>query len=189
MDKIDQLGLIPPFDKFVGKLDYTLNSDLSTFKSKFLIHLFSYLGFQELFISSAGQQIYDTHMPTIAKLTRTLREVTKEPPTRKKFANCKALALKKAAMAFTEPEIVPAEAFIQEEELAPAGVHVAPAVPVPPAPPGANAPAVPIPPPGEAGAAAAPPPPPPPPPPPAPPRPGFWRFPGAEFADKGRARH
>ena len=125
-------------------------------------------------------------MPTIAKLTRMLREVTKDPPTRKKFANCKALALKKAAMAFTEPEIVPVEAFIQEEP-APAGVPLVPAVPVPPAPPGANAPAVPVPQPGKAGAA--PPPPPPPPPPPAPPRPGFWRFPGAEFADKGRARH
>lgn len=76
---------------------------------------------------------------------------------------------------FTEPEIVSMSSFIEEEP-----------------------PSVPIPEPQqqqvqqlnevEGGGGGPPPPPPPPPPQPAPPRPGFWRFPGAEFADKGRAR-
>ena len=66
-------------------------------------------------------------------------------------------------LSFTEPEVVPAS-FVEDIP------------PQPPAPPpqqqhvDGNVP------------------PPPPPPPPMPPRPGFWRFPGAEFADKGRAR-
>ena len=78
-----------------------------------------------------------------------------------------------ALRSFTEPEIVSMSSFIEEEP---------PSAPIPEPPQQVQQP----PPIVEGGGP--PPPPPPPPPQPAPPRPGFWRFPGAEFADKGRAR-
>ena len=137
LDKVDDLGLVSPFDDFVA--------------------------FRELFISAPTwlQHDSDTHIPetqAIAKANKVLKEVTREPPKRGKFAHCPMQALMKRIADFTAPEQTDDETPMvpREEEV------VAP----PPAPP--------------QNGAAAPPPPPPPPPPPMPPRPGFWRFPGAE---------
>ena len=78
-----------------------------------------------------------------------------------------------ALRSFTEPEIVSMSSFIEEEP---------PSVPIP-EPQQQQVQQL-----NEVEGGGGGPPPPPPPPQPAPPRPGFWRFPGAEFADKGRAR-
>lgn len=134
LDKVDQLGLVPPFDDFVA--------------------------YRELFIS-AGQHIYDTHMVTISKVSKVLKEVAKDPAVRHKYAHCPGQAIIKQIAEFTLPDHVNQEQIIdqvhQEPNEAPAAINGAPA-------------------------------PPPPPPPPIPPRPGFWRFPGAEFSGKAFLR-
>jgi hypothetical protein len=136
LDKVDQLGLVKPFDDFVA--------------------------FRELFIS-AGELIIDKYINTISTVNKVLREVTENPPVRGLYANCPAQALSKkfAQMAFLTPD--QKNPFVQD--------HVQDSAQQPPRVPLHQA---------QGG-----PPPPPPPPPPIPPRPGFWRFPGAEFSDKG----
>ena len=135
LDKVDDLGLVSPFDNFVG--------------------------FRELFISAPStwsQHDSDTHIFThaIAKANKVLKEVTREPPKRGKFAHCPMQALMKRIADFTAPEQTDDETPMVPREEPEARVEAPP----------------------QNGAA--PPPPPPPPPPPTPPRPGFWRFPGAE---------
>ena len=69
LDKIDQLEIPPPFDQFIA--------------------------FREFFISSAGQPgLFETNLVAISKVSRALKEVTKDLPTRKRYAKCKGLALK-----------------------------------------------------------------------------------------------
>ena len=143
INKIDELGLVPPFDDFVA--------------------------FREIFISSCGQRHFETHALTILKLNKVLKEVSKDPIVRGVYENCLASQLIKKIEAgefFEPPE------QIEEPEVESVAL-VAPPVPVQPP---------------QRQEGAAPPPPPPPPPAPMPPRPGFWRFPGAEFSNKGLRR-
>ena len=135
LDKVADLGLVSPFDDFVA--------------------------FRELFIS-ASQHDFDTHILThVAKANIGLKEVTREPAKRGKFAHCPMQALMKRIADFTAPE--------QTDDEPPTEPEQPQEMPVAPPPLGA-------------------PPPPPPPPAPMPPRPGFFRFPGAEFSDKGVKR-
>ena len=118
-----------------------------------------FVAFRELFIS-ASQHEFDTHtLHAVPKANKVLKEVTREPAKRGKFEHCPMQALMKRIADFTAPEQT-------DDDDEP------PAVPDPP-------------PPQQPPPNGAPPPPPPPPPPPMAPRPGFWRFPGAEFSDKG----
>lgn len=133
------------------------------------------MAFRELFISAGQDGIFETHMLTISKLNKVLKEVTKDPIVRGKFAHCPAqdlLRKRSENMNFTQPEqtLVPDEDEVEEGHDQP-----------PPAPPQPNNG-------GAGGAQGGPPAPPPPPPAPLPPRPGFWRFPGAEFSGKGLRR-
>ena len=141
LDKVADLGLVSPFEDFVA--------------------------FRELFIS-ASQHDFDTHILThVAKANIGLKEVTREPAKRGKFAHCPMQALMKRIADFTAPEQTDDEPPTEPEQPVleqPQEMPVAPPANV------------------------APPPPPPPPAPPMPPRPGFWRFPGAEFSNKGVKR-
>ena len=135
LDKVADLGLVSPFDDFVA--------------------------FRELFIS-ASQHDFDTHILThVAKANIGLKEVTREPAKRGKFAHCPMQALMKRIADFTAPE--------QTDDEPPTEPEQPQEMPVAPPPLGAPLP-------------------PPPPPAPMPPRPGFFRFPGAEFSDKGVKR-
>ena len=134
LSNVDKLGLVPPYDDFMA--------------------------FRELFIS-AGQNLFETHIVSISKLNRVLKEVAKDPIVRGKFAQCPAQALlRKNNMNFTQPEqtlvVVPDE---DEPEVGQRGGGHQHDPPAPPPPPPNNA-------------AGEPPPPPPPPPAPLPPRPG-----------------
>ena len=132
LSNVDKLGLVPPYDDFMA--------------------------FRELFIS-AGQNLFETHILSISKLNRVLKEVAKDPIVRGKFAQCPAQDLLRkrgsgSNMNFTQPEqtlvVVP-----DEEDEPEVGQQHDP----PPAPPPNNG-------------AGGPPAPPPPPPAPLPPRPG-----------------
>lgn len=123
-----------------------------------------FIAFKELFISAGHSSIYETHVLALSKLGKVLKEVTEFPPVRKVFAACPTRKLIRQRLAeietlYEEPNIQ--ENFEDPPVAPPIEVHVEGAIAVPP---------------------------PPPPPPPIPPRPGFWRFPGAEFSDKGRGR-
>ena len=131
-----------------------------------------FVAFRELFIS-AGQLIFDNHIGAIKKVNKVLREVTEEPPKRRPYANCPAkMFINQTFSSMPEQMANFVQDQVQEPSDEPEVVQGAAALlpnQGPPPPPGAPAP----------------PPPPPPPPQPIPPRPGFWRFPGAEFSDKG----
>merc|ERR1719266_1547082 len=107
------------------------------------------MAFRELFIS-AGQNIFETDLLTISKLNKVLKEVSKDPIVRGKYAHCPAQALLKnhsVNMKFTQPEQT--LVVVPDEDDEQGGAPGPPAI-VPPQQPGN----------GEGGA---PPPPPPPP--------------------------
>ncbi len=134
LGKVDQLGLVAPFDDFVA--------------------------FRKLFISAAGgQDIIDSHLlASIAKVSKVLHEVTSQPPIRGKYDQCPAQAILNGEITFVPSASSEWEAgaILPDEPHHPQEAQEAHGVP----------------------------PPPPPPPPASLLRPGFWRFPGAEYSGK-----
>ena len=110
LDKIDELGLPPPFDNFVA--------------------------FREVFLT-ASQHLFETHALALSKLSKVLKEVTTEPPKRNKFAHCPAQAIFRGEFTFPtleeqiEQEVVLAPVVVENG----AGAPPPPPPPPPPIPP------------------------------------------------------